>query len=329
MAIKGVSEVVRLPRLGKIRLGIMKENDEGTPYPQPTDHFVCPEAVRRLFGDRPKRLRVMFPTEDSRQWASQHLKCYSASRQLVCRGDGEMAVARIDLASGELATHDPLATELRETGCRPETCRHYQEKHCRRVMSLQFLLPDCPGFGVYQLDTSSFYSIVNVNSALELIRGVCGRVAMIPLSLRLVEQDVQPDGLHKRAHVLSLTAPHTLVGIQKYAQVPPGRALLELPPPDGEAPDDLFPDEVLGAERSGPKACGPAADAELLQLWDRARRRVRQVEAQDFQIADWFQRSYGVDVGLGDFEASLPPCRIKVGHLSGFLDALDRHCDRA
>ncbi len=35
MPIKGVSEVVRLPRLGKIKLGIKKENAEGIPYPLP------------------------------------------------------------------------------------------------------------------------------------------------------------------------------------------------------------------------------------------------------------------------------------------------------
>ena len=34
MPIKGVGEVVRLPRVGKIKLGIKKEND-GIPYPSP------------------------------------------------------------------------------------------------------------------------------------------------------------------------------------------------------------------------------------------------------------------------------------------------------
>ena len=64
MAIKGVSEVVRLPRLGKIRLGVKRENSTGTPYPSPTDYFVCPDEVRKVFGEKPKELRIMFPTED-------------------------------------------------------------------------------------------------------------------------------------------------------------------------------------------------------------------------------------------------------------------------
>ena len=93
--IKGISEIVRLPRLGKIRLGIKKENDDGNSYPLPTDYFVCPDEVKKVFGEKPKELRVMFPTENSEQWASQYLRCYSASGSLICRGDRETAVARL------------------------------------------------------------------------------------------------------------------------------------------------------------------------------------------------------------------------------------------
>jgi hypothetical protein len=185
MSIKGVSEVIRLPRLGKIRLGIRRENDSGITYPVPTDYFVCPDEVKKVFGDQPRELRVMFPTEDEKQWSGQYLRCYSASRGLICRGDGEMAVARVDISTGEIASKESIETELREITCNPAKCAYYEKVQCRRVMNLQFLLPDCLGFGVYQLDTSSFFSIVNVNSCLELIRGVCGRLSMIPLSLKL------------------------------------------------------------------------------------------------------------------------------------------------
>ena len=61
--IKGISEVVRLPHLGKIRLGIKKEKADGIPYPSPTDYFACPDEVRKVFGEKPKELRIMFPTE--------------------------------------------------------------------------------------------------------------------------------------------------------------------------------------------------------------------------------------------------------------------------
>ena len=42
MPIKGLSEQRRLPRLGKIRLGVKKKNQKGIEYPASTDYFVCP-----------------------------------------------------------------------------------------------------------------------------------------------------------------------------------------------------------------------------------------------------------------------------------------------
>jgi hypothetical protein len=325
MPIKGVTEVVRLPRLGKIRLGIKKESAGGASYPCPTDYFVSPEEVKKVFGEKPHELRIMFPTDDQNQWASQFLRCYSASRGLVCRGDGETAIAKIDVRSDEIANRDSTETELREITCNPAKCTYYQKAQCRRVMNLQFLLPDCPGFGVYQLDTSSFYSIVNVNSCLELIRGTCGRLSMLPLCLQLVEQEVQPEGKKKTVRVLSLTAPYSLAEIQRYAQVPPGQVLL-LPPPDNEAPDDLFPDEVLGKEEPSGKILN--TDKELILLWDRLKSKVWQMDIQDSQIANWFQKNYNLEFSLSDLDLMAPPARIKAEHLEHFLKTLERYSSR-
>src|SRR5450756_867384 len=93
MPIKGISDVIRLPRLGKIRLGV-KKDAEGITILEPTDHFVCPEEVKKVFGEKPRELRIMFPTNDPAQWASQYLRCYSESNRLVCRGNGKTALTR-------------------------------------------------------------------------------------------------------------------------------------------------------------------------------------------------------------------------------------------
>lgn len=321
MAIKGVSEVVRLPRLGKIRLGIKKEGDPGQMYPTPTDYFVCPDEVKKIFGDKPKELKIMFPTEDESQWATQHLKCYSATRGLICRGDGEIAIARVDKATGFIATKDAIDTELREITCNPEACVYYQRSQCRRVMSLQFLIPDCPGFGVYQLNTSSFHSIVNVNSSIKFIRGICQRIAMIPLSLKLIPQEVYPEGKPKNIYVLSLTTNYTLAEIQKYAQIPPGRALI-LPPPDSEIPDDLFPQEVLEQETHCAISEIPTADEALLQIWHKVKKQLKKREVQSAQVSLWFDQFHNEEVNLSDFEAIVPPVRFTIEILSHFYDAL-------
>jgi len=319
--IKGISEIVRLPRLGRIRLGVKKSADGGVSYPTPTDYFVCPQEVRKVFGEKPKELRIMFPTEDSEQWASQYLRCYSATRVLICRGDGETAVARVDVKTGEIAAMDAAATELREIVCSPDSCAYHRRGQCRRVMNLQFLIPDCPGFGVYQLNTTSYHSMLSVNSELALIKSICQRVSMIPLSLKLVEKEVQPDGRRKKVYVLSLTCPYSLSEIQRYAQIPPAKALI-LPPPDSEAPDDLFPEETLAEGETGQSS---PQDEELARLWDTAKTRVWHLNVQDWQISDWFERNYRISVRLKDFESVLPPANLTAEQLAHFLRAVERY----
>ncbi len=319
--IKGISEIVRLPRLGKIRLGIKEEGADGKLYPTPTDYFVCPDEVKKIFGEKPKELRIMFPTEDSEQWASQYLRCYSESGSLICRGDGETALARVETPTGEIDSIGAAASKLLEMPCNPDRCPCHQRGYCRRVMNLQFLLPDCPGFGVYQLDTSSYHSMKNINAMLTLIDNVCQRVSMIPLSLQLVEQSVQPDGYDKVAYVLKLTCYLSLVDAQKFSQVPRGKALL--PPPDSEAPDDLFPKQVR-VNTDVPQHV-QNDDENLIDLWTRAKSRIYRHDIQDFQIIRWFEKNFHITVRLKDFEAVTPPARLTIDALSQFCRSVDRH----
>lgn len=325
MSIKGISEVVRLPRLGKIRLGIREETGDGVEFPTPTDYFVSPDEVRQVFGEKPKELRIMFPTEDESQWASQFLRCYSATRGLICRGDGERALARIDKNTGKIALGEAVETELKEIICRPDNCSYYERGQCRRVMNLQFLLPDCGGFGVYQLDTSSFHSIVNINSTITLIRGVCGRLAMIPLCLGLVEQEVQPEGKPKIVWVLNLSVPYTLAEIQRYARIPVGQSLL-LPPPDSEAPDDLYPQEPSAQENAA--VFESQANAELADIWEKVKRKINQLDVQDAQISIWFLNNYDLYMVRADFNASAPPAKLNYEKLSRFYDAMESYDSR-
>jgi hypothetical protein len=310
--IKGISEVIRLPRLGKIRLGIKKEV-EGIPYPEPTDHFVCPEEVKKAFGEKPRQLRIMFPSNDPSQWASQYLRCYSESRRLVCRGNGKTALAGIDSGAND--------TGLKEKQCNPLNCAAYQHEMCRPVMNLQFLIPQCPGFGVYQLDTGSYHSMVNINSSLELIYNICHRFAMIPLTLHLVEKEVQPEGESKTAWVLSLTPTYSLTETQRYAQMPPERSLV-LPPPDGDAPDDLSLNGILNQDASRKQSI---SDEELVQLWDKAKIYIWSYDLQEYQIAHYFMKHFHLEVSLRDFSSSLPPAKFKIENLSGFLKDVESY----
>jgi len=257
MPIKGLSDQVRLPRLGKIRLGIKVEG-QGSPYPQPVDYFVCPDIVAAVYGRKPRELRIVFPTEDPSSWASQFYRCYSRSRGLVCKGDGERATVLIDEDSGTPASWDSRRTTLRDIECDAQRCPEYGSR-CRRVMNLQFLLPDVPGLGVWQLDTSSYWSITNINSGIKLLSAICNRISMIPLTLKLAPQQVYANGSRKTAHVVSLDIPGTMGEALRYARMLPGDAIL--PAPDAEPPEDLFPAAVLSSEEADTPSQQQAAPA--------------------------------------------------------------------
>ena len=320
MSNKGLSEAVRLPLLGRIRLGVKKEEDDGSVSLLPTDYFVCPEEVKAVFGEKPRKLRIMFPTENSRQWTSQYLRCYSQTNELICRGDGETALSRVETTGSQSGSKDKIVSRLLEMPCNPDSCPCHRQGYCQQVMHLQFLLPDCPGFGVYQLNTGSFYSRSNVNGFLELMRGTCQRVSMIPLWLELVEQEVQPEGQPKTAYVLRLSCPHSLSEIQRFTRVPPGQALI-LPPPGSEAPEDLFPGQPLS--EAAPRSSGH--DRELIEIWTKVKSKIWHFGIQQHQIANWFERNYHIEAGLLDFDPPLPPKKFSAEMLSAFCQSIERY----
>lgn len=322
MPIKGVSEVVRLPRLGKIRLGIKNETDEGIPYPSPTDHFVCPDEVKKVFGEKPKELRIMFPTEDETQWASQYFRCYSETGSLICRGDGETALARVETIGRERSSKAKIITKMLEMPCNPDRCPCHRQGYCRRVMNLQFLLPDCPGLGVYQLDTSTYHSILKINSMVNITRSICGRVSMVPLSLQLVEQESKG---WPKVYVLDMTFPYSPAKMQSIAQGIPAVSFL-LPTPDSEVPDDLFP--VRPRKVSETAQVLADLDEKLLDLWVRIKSKIYHFEIRDSQIAIWFDKNYQLEVGLLDFDPPRPPAKFTVEMLSAFYQSIDRYAGR-
>lgn len=145
---------------------------------------------------------------------------------------------------------------------------------------------------------------------------------MIPLTLRLIRKDVQPEGDWKSVYVLDLSTECSLLEMQEYARIPPGRVLL-VPAPDNEAPDDLFPDDVLRRRIPGNDASN--IDVELQLVWNRAKSMIRGLDIRESQIADWFWSSYQCRVNLDDFDRDVPPEKLTIERLRRFCNAVERH----
>jgi hypothetical protein len=351
MPIEGVSDLVRIPRLGKIHLGVkVKPTEKGkSEYPRATDYFVVPDEVKNIYGEKPTELQIMFPVEDPELFAQQWLRAYSLTQGLVCIGNGVEARRKLDVATGAIADHETKDWEWKEMSCDPQECQEYQTKRCRRVMNLQFLLPEVPGLGVYQIDTSSFYSIVNINSMIKMLMGMLGRCSMVPLTLTLGPIEVFPPGMTKKTvHIMHIKKDIKISELAKIAQLPPARVLI--PEADTEEPpEDLYTEEVLDTrkqtkttktikatkaaeEKEPPKDEElmpweeepeiPQVDDQLLKGWQIVKDAVHQLNLTDNQIRKWFSKA-GIEIGLADFARALPPEGIQNEILSKFQTMLD------
>ena len=242
MPIKGISEIRRFSRGGKIRLGEKRKTKDGKEYPAKLDYFLFdPEDERLLhvlkekFGDKPRRLKIAFPSDDASVVYPQWYKLYTASG-LLCKGDGETATRVADgWAMVDVECPGPDVCELsleKGVGKRPG---------CKRLASLQFFLVEFDQLFVWQIDTTSFHSIVNINSGLDLLRHIAGRISFMPIDLVLKPQTIQPDGKKQVAYVLDLVIP---VGLQHLNALRPlvcaPNAAAALPPPSEDTPDDLY-----------------------------------------------------------------------------------------
>lgn len=258
MAIKGLSEIRRLPRLGKIRLGIKKKTSTGVEYPSEVDYFILDpqtpselentkiiEEFEKLYGEKPKSISIMFPVANPDVYFPQFYKRYGSSTALKCKGNGETASCGTeDFAQGlEKIGKDEMGLPI--VVCKGKECIYYQKKECTEVGVLQILLPELPGAGVWQISTGSYNSIVNLNSCIDYVTSVCGRAHMIPLTLERRMQEIPHEGKKTKHYILHINMDFKLVDLQKYAMIEPTKMLLELPAPEVEKDDILYQQNVI------------------------------------------------------------------------------------
>lgn len=193
--IKNISDRRRLPRLGKIRLGIkMISQRTGKEFPRETSYFVCPPEIQKIFGEKPTELEVMFPLNDVESIFPQRYVWFGSSKGIKCIGDGERAM-RIEEPDGtrykEMTEHE-CPCELLDNGCSQRA-------------NLFVMVPKVNVGGVYQIDLGSYHSIIDINSGLDYIQALVGRFSMVPLILARVPRETHGSGKKETHHTLMIT----------------------------------------------------------------------------------------------------------------------------
>lgn len=205
MPIKDLTDRVRPPRLGKIRIGEKAISPKGKEYPVSRDYFVCPVEVKDVCGEKPKELDVMFLSDDIEDVFPTYYKMYGQTSGLKCRGDG-ITANKLNKTTGN----------FEEIDCPGQECPDYEAKRCRRIGALKFLLPKVNGIGIWEIDTSSYNSILNIYSMIGsngLIRALTkGRIRMIPFKLAVERREVQAGEKMQTVSVLELRCDQVNLG---------------------------------------------------------------------------------------------------------------------
>jgi hypothetical protein len=173
-------------------LGIKKISAKtGKEFPSETKWFVCPAEVKKIYGDEPTELNISFPLNDPEVLFPQSYKLWGSSKGLKCRGDGVTAT-RLNDDSGE----------MEERNC---PCELLEDGKCKQRASLVFNLPSVAIGGVYQIDLSSYHSIVDINSGIDYARALLNnQIAFVPFKLKRVPKETHSNGQKQIHYTLQL-----------------------------------------------------------------------------------------------------------------------------
>ena len=216
MAIKGISDVKILHRLGKIRTGIKQVSAKGTEYPEEVPYFVLNpveevldkngavvgvkenehiKALIEMFGEKPVELNVMFPVDDLTLVADPWMKWWAGDVKkkkatLQCKGDGEYAFYKgkehVSGLDGDIPAYK--RAEGYNRICNRELCPQAQSGKCKPNMNLMFVIPEYSMYGVFQIDTTSAQAMTAILSSIDIARNALrlegiNSIAGVPLRL--------------------------------------------------------------------------------------------------------------------------------------------------
>jgi hypothetical protein len=239
MPIRGCTDAPpRFTRAGHIRLGVKTQNARGSIYPEKSDHFIAdfesPESAalfHSIYGAQPKKITIAFAHETAEEIFPQWYMCFGSSAGLKCKGDGSTAQRADDQGN---------MTEVECPG--PAECDFGKTNRCKQQARLSFFIRGLPGFQIFQCNTTSWNSIRNINSGLEMLRVVRGDkpVRGVWVDLYLVPQTAQHAGKSVQIYVLKVDIPTNLDNLKALECALESRPL-ELPAPDMGRDEYLTP----------------------------------------------------------------------------------------
>jgi len=271
--IHGLSEQRQLVRGGKLKIGQRKtitskgrevEIPEKLDYwlLKPTDDALL-EDFRFLYGEQPKSLPVVLPSDRREDVFPQALCCWRSGK-LWCTGDNQVAIRR-DFEAGtfhEVPCNDQCPYRHQKDA--PEAER--KQRTCKPEGTLRLLLPELPTMHVFEFKASKL-SIVRINTCLDVIERACGRIGFVPLTLCLVPLQVVVGKSAVTVYVAHLDVRTSLLELVAGRGRAPGLLGSGLPMVDQVAGDLVEEDLDLEGEELAEKVSALYGDEPAPRAW--------------------------------------------------------------
>ncbi len=176
-----------------------KSGDEsGTPNAKSVLKYISLNAWRLC-----EEMEIMLPINEIGAVFPQAYKWYGSSRGAKCTGDGVKAF-RYD--------EQKKTTTQIKCPCNQLKTEENTRGQCDMRGHLQFLIPKVSLGGIFQIDISSYNSIVDINSGIDYVTALIGRFAMVPMIIRKEPKDTHHGG-SKQVHFPIKLLLHPSVGI--------------------------------------------------------------------------------------------------------------------
>jgi hypothetical protein len=232
---------LELPQIGSIRIGEKAINKFGKEYPTALDYFKADsdtkdyaDAFHLHFGDKPKKIPIIFTSNDINLICPNTLEIRDSAGKFVARGDGENfeVVGKAD-AQGKVANEfwDLKKIVEHPTYGSPEI---FMQKAAakygtewREVLRLKFMILGLNLFGHWQLTTfATKSSVPQITATIDAVLSSAQRLIGIPFDLcvKMVKSD--KSGAKNKYPVLSLVCNLGQESLDLVKQVNPNTMLL-------------------------------------------------------------------------------------------------------
>ncbi len=264
----------RVHRVGKVRAGVKKagsKDGRAFEYPSAVDHFVVnadaatsqqsADSFHEVYGPTPRELRITLPGDAPEDVLDSAWRMYGTGGMLKrkCAGPGMECKER---GPGGEWIFGPCACAREGVDVEDKT------RHCQPRWTLNFLLMDVVGVGVWQFDTGSPMAGDGMASMLQLLYTLRGTLLRAECVLRLVPVQVAPKGQAKTVFIARLEAAD--VTPQQALDLAAGDPIGQLPPSTlDDGPDELLDGAALDPgppPKSPPPVAVPLPEPDAQQV---------------------------------------------------------------